>query len=109
MDSSPGSQKEKEEGEGIELQEREALLSSPSSSSAPSPSPENLTTHAGRPDLAAIVNETFSSQPDDADPSSKIAILVCGPAGMGAALRREVGVWVHRGREVWWHNEEFGW
>ncbi|KAL8842283.1 MAG: hypothetical protein Q9176_002672 [Flavoplaca citrina] len=114
VDSPLGSQEKSEEehdegGEGIELQEREGLLSLPSSSSASSPPPQNLTTHPGRPDLAAIVNETFSSQPNDTHPPNKIAILVCGPAGMGAALRREVGVWVRTGREVWWHNEEFGW
>ncbi|KAI4274288.1 MAG: hypothetical protein LQ337_004048 [Flavoplaca oasis] len=112
MDPSPGSQQksdEEVEGEGIELQEQKGLLSPPSSSSAPSPPPLNLITHAGRPDLTAIVNETFSSHHDDTHPPTKIAVLVCGPVGMGTALRRQVGVWVHRGREVWWHNEEFGW
>ncbi|KAL8998528.1 MAG: hypothetical protein Q9169_002471 [Polycauliona sp. 2 TL-2023] len=102
--------------EGIELQQRARLLSddpspSPSSSSSsPSTIPANLTIHHSRPNLAAIVNETFSTpQPGSSHTPTKVAVLVCGPTGMGAALRREVGVWVGRGREVWWHNEEFGW
>lgn len=45
---------------------------------------------------------------------TQIAVLVCGPIGMGSALRTEVGRWVRRGRrkgqwDVFWHNEEFGW
>ncbi|KAI4243650.1 MAG: hypothetical protein L6R42_010696, partial [Xanthoria sp. 1 TBL-2021] len=109
----------REKGEdGIELQEREGLLSegvvsgdssSSSSSSRPSTLPPNLTIMPGRPKIHAIINELFSTHPDRPHAPTKVAILVCGPAGMGAALRREVGVWVNRGREVWWHNEEFGW
>lgn len=109
--------REKEDG-GIELQEREGLLSdgvvsggsaSSPSLSTPSTLPQNLTTIPSRPNLPAIINELFSSHADSSHPPTKIAILVCGPAGMGAAMRREVGVWVGRGREVWWHDEEFGW
>ncbi len=43
----------------------------------------------------------------------RVAVLVCGPTGMGTALRREVGRWVRRGGpgrwDVFWHDEEFGW
>ncbi|KAL9008072.1 MAG: hypothetical protein Q9173_006765, partial [Seirophora scorigena] len=68
--------------------------------------PSHVTLHrSSRPDFRLIVSEVFSAVP----PPAKVAILVCGPAGMGAALRREVGVWVRRGREVWWHGEEFAW
>ncbi|KAL8753373.1 MAG: hypothetical protein Q9199_005099 [Rusavskia elegans] len=116
----PPGVREKEEHEGIELQEREGLLtgdiisggsssSSSSSSSTRSIPPPKFTIMPGRPNIHAIINELFSTHPDDPHAPTKLAILVCGPAGMGAALRREVGVWVNRGREVWWHNEEFGW
>ncbi|KAL8770222.1 MAG: hypothetical protein Q9209_004064 [Squamulea sp. 1 TL-2023] len=96
--------------EGIELQERAGLLSDGSSSSSEARLDllPNLKIARGRPNLSAIVNGCFSARPGEAPPL-KVAVLVCGPAGMGAALRREVGVWVGRGREVWWHNEEFGW
>ncbi|KAL9592916.1 MAG: hypothetical protein Q9179_006252 [Wetmoreana sp. 5 TL-2023] len=65
----------------------------------------------GRPDLSSIVSQVFGPDPDSGQAASaKVAILVCGPAGMGAALRREVGRSVEEGKvEVWWHNEEFGW
>ncbi|KAL8901304.1 MAG: hypothetical protein Q9207_005261 [Kuettlingeria erythrocarpa] len=67
--------------------------------------PNHITITRSRPNFAHIVNEIFTADP----PPAKVAVLVCGPGGMGAALRREVGVWVGRGREVWWHGEEFGW
>jgi hypothetical protein len=38
----------------------------------------------------------------------KVAVLVCGPEGMSADVRREAGEYVARGREVWWWGEEFG-
>lgn len=86
----------------IELQEREQLLSS--SSEEPHAALTSLKPKKGRPDLKAIVDDVFS-----ADASEKVAVLVCGPKGMGQSLRREVGRWVGRGREVWWHGEEFWW
>lgn len=72
----------------------------------PSPSSQELklkTTHS-RPDLRAIVDETFTQGIEE-----KVAILVCGPPGMAAELRTHVGKWVEKGREVWWHDEGFGW
>lgn len=105
---------------------------SPSSSSA-------YQIHTGRPNPKGIVDEIFSELDGEADEAEaddgnnvdnedqiprlsdsdsnsivKVAVLVCGPVGMGAALRREVGRWVRRGRregqwDVFWHNEEFGW
>ncbi|KAI4099578.1 MAG: hypothetical protein LQ339_005876 [Xanthoria mediterranea] len=117
---SPNARVKEDEDEGMELQEREGLLmghdgvvsgdsSPPSPSSAASTLPPNLTTYPHRPNLQSIVNKLFATHPEDPHPPTKIAVLVCGPAGMGAALRREVGVWVRGGREVWWHNEQFGW
>ena len=59
---------------------------------------------AGRPDLRALVDEFLESDANDS-----VAVLVCGPKGMGALLRREVGRWIGRGRDIFWHNEDFGW
>lgn len=53
---------------------------------------------------------TTSNSNSNSNPKLKVAVLVCGPVGMGAALRREVGRWVRRGKgEAFWHDEEFGW
>ncbi|KXJ89351.1 ferric reductase NAD binding domain-domain-containing protein [Microdochium bolleyi] len=64
-----------------------------------------------RPDLAKIVDDVFkhpaSSSPHD---GRKVAVLVCGPAGMARELRGHVGTWVTgKGRDVWWHDEGFSW
>jgi NAD(P)H-flavin reductase len=59
---------------------------------------------AGRPDLKDIVDETFSYHVDE-----RVAVIFCGPQGMGRELRNHVGKWVARGREVVWHQESFGW
>jgi NAD(P)H-flavin reductase len=57
-----------------------------------------------RPDLKKIVDDTFKHGADE-----KVAVIVCGPEGMGRELREYVGAWVMRGRSVFWHNEDFGW
>lgn len=57
-----------------------------------------------RPDLGRIVDEVFRMGSGE-----RIAVLVCGPEGMARELRRCVGKWVGKGREVWFHNESFGW
>lgn len=97
--------------ESIELQERNQLLQATGEDnngelSTIESSANNITRHQGRPDLRSIVDDTFST---DDDQSAKVAVLVCGPVGMGGVLRKEVGRWVGRGHEVFWHNEEFGW
>lgn len=105
------------------------------------PGTPSLKFHTGRPNFRIIVDELFSNDAEIDDdggdddvaetsahedpgfqPSSeseqgvRVAVLVCGPVGMGAALRAQVGRWVRRGRgrdgepwDVFWHNEEFGW
>ncbi|KAL8763619.1 MAG: hypothetical protein Q9184_000619 [Pyrenodesmia sp. 2 TL-2023] len=107
----------KEEEEGIELQERAGLIEHDAEGAAAHADdddegelerlgiPAHITVNHSRPNFAHIVNDIFATDP----PPAKVAVLVCGPSGMGAALRREVGVWVGRGKEVWWHGEEFGW
>jgi len=90
--------------DSIELQEREQLLSSSTSSDPSQVALAGIELKTGRPDLKSIVDDVFS-----AGAGEKVAVLVCGPRGMGKSLRREVGRWVGRGREVWWHGEEFWW
>lgn len=58
----------------------------------------------GRPDLKTIVDHIFEHDSND-----RVAVLVCGPLGMGKSLRRQIWGWVQKAREVFWHNEEFGW
>jgi NAD(P)H-flavin reductase len=57
-----------------------------------------------RPNLRKIVDGTFSHSLDE-----RVAVLVCGPAEMARELRQNVGRWVTQGRNVWWHDESFGW
>lgn len=96
--SSAGSGRRKRD-ESIELQEREGLLGDEEVSLG-----ENV--RKGRPDIPAIVDEIFALSRDGEE---RVAVLVCGPSGLGASVRREVGRWVARGRDVFWHAEEFGW
>lgn len=57
-----------------------------------------------RPNLRKIVDDEFKHGHDD-----RVAVLFCGPTEMGRDLRRHVGVWVRKGRVVFWHSESFGW
>ncbi|KAI4187149.1 MAG: hypothetical protein LQ346_005542 [Caloplaca aetnensis] len=109
-------EEDEEDVEGMELQERAGLMEHAEDDLTPAADdredgrgeggiPSHITIDRSRPNFAHIVNEIFTADP----PPAKVAVLVCGPSGMGAALRRAVGVWVGRGREVWWHGEEFGW
>ena len=97
------SESEQEVSNSIELQERDRLLSE-SSSSEDAASTAAKMMRKGRPDFRAIIDGVFSN-----DGSERVAVLVCGPSGMGASVRREVGRWVWKGRDVFWHGEEFGW
>ncbi|OTA96554.1 hypothetical protein M434DRAFT_67336, partial [Hypoxylon sp. CO27-5] len=57
-----------------------------------------------RPDLRKIVDDVFRQGVEE-----RVAVLVCGPEEMARELRSHVGVWVKKGRSVWWHNENFAW
>ncbi|KAG2005292.1 hypothetical protein GB937_008835 [Aspergillus fischeri] len=57
----------------------------------------------GRPDLDKIAGDVIG----EAD--ERVAVLFCGPPGMGRILRENIGRYVREGREVWWHAEAFGW
>ncbi|KAL2127552.1 hypothetical protein VTI74DRAFT_10558 [Chaetomium olivicolor] len=56
-----------------------------------------------RPDLKQIVDDLFKHGQEE-----RVAVLVCGPSEMARELREHVGVWVRKGRSVWWHKEGFG-
>ena len=94
---------EVEGSDPIELQERDRLLSDLST-------PGESTLRAAknmyncRPNFRAVADEVFSY-----DGREREAVLVCGPQGMGANVKREVTRWVWKGRDVFWHSEEFGW
>lgn len=57
-----------------------------------------------RPDLKKIVDEVFNQGKHE-----RVAVLVCGPRGMGKAVRKAVSPWIAKGRDVWWYDEAFGW
>ncbi|KAL2194864.1 ferric reductase like transmembrane component-domain-containing protein [Corynascus similis CBS 632.67] len=56
-----------------------------------------------RPDLQKVVDNLFKHSQDE-----RIAVLVCGPNDMAKELRAHLGVWVNKGRSVWYHKEGFG-
>ena len=84
--------------ESIELQEREGLLGEEASLEE--------TVRKGRPDVPALVDQVFALSRGGEE---RVAVLVCGPSGLGASVRKELGRWVAKGRDVFWHAEEFGW
>lgn len=57
-----------------------------------------------RPDLKILVDEAFRLGREES-----VAVLVCGPKSMARELRKHVGTWAGRGRDVWFHDESFGW
>lgn len=56
-----------------------------------------------RPDLQKIVDNLFKHSQDE-----RVAVLVCGPDDMARELRAHLGVWVKKGRSIWYHKEGFG-
>lgn len=57
----------------------------------------------GRPEVGRIVDEVFRMGEGE-----RVAVVVCGPEGMAREARRGVARWVGKGREVWFHEEGFG-
>jgi len=89
----------------IELEEQAGLLGGAKEEAGGDDAVDlELDFQKGRPDLRMIVDEMFKGAEE-----GKIAVLVCGPVGMGRSLRKEVGRWVEQGRDVFWHKDEFGW
>lgn len=66
--------------------------------------PDRVTGGRTRPNLRNIVDSTFRRGRHE-----RVAVLVCGPAEMARELRENVGRWIAQGRQVWWHDESFGW
>ena len=66
--------------------------------------PGKVTGGHTRPNLRSIVDNAFRHGLEE-----RVAVLVCGPTDMARELREHVGRWVAQGRNVWWHNESFGW
>ncbi|GAB7353104.1 hypothetical protein MBLNU459_g3646t1 [Dothideomycetes sp. NU459] len=60
-------------------------------------------TQYGRPDLKAVVDETFVTTSE----RDRVAIFVCGPRHMTRNVRKEVKKWVGK-RDIWFWAEEFG-
>jgi NAD(P)H-flavin reductase len=58
--------------------------------------PVEATGGRDRPDIEKIVDEVFRAGNEE-----RVAVLVCGPAGMAKEVRKEVGKWVSKGRDVW--------
>lgn len=81
--------------EAVELAETEALVGDEDEK-------QGIAVKRGRPDLRGIVTEICSGH------SGRAAVLVCGPAGMWKQLRREVRRQVLKGKDIYWHAEEFG-
>lgn len=70
----------------------------------------NVKIHQGRANLKHIVDDVFSNIDKISENGKlKVAVLVCGPTDMGRNLRKEVGRWVKRRIDVFWHNEKFSW
>lgn len=86
-------------GEAIEMDEREGLMAGVDGQKAPT---QGLSVKHGRPNLSDVVSDAFAVS------GGRVAVLACGPHGMTIHLRREVGYWVKKGRDVYWHAEEFG-
>ncbi|KAK4065469.1 hypothetical protein Trihar35433_7589 [Trichoderma harzianum] len=57
-----------------------------------------------RPNIRQIVNAFFQQ-----GRGGRVGVVVCGPDEMAAEVRRAVTNWVERDRDVWFHNEGFGW
>lgn len=58
----------------------------------------------GRPDLMKFVNNTFEH-----DEGEKVAVICCASPELRRDLKGHVGRWVTKGRDIWWHDEYFGW
>ena len=91
-----------EQDEGIELEERQNLLSPEMNGSIDAKGGSELAAYADRPDLKRLIDQTFSH-----GSSEKVAVFVCGPNDLNHRVRRAVGSWVGRGREVWFWEETF--
>ncbi|KFY34780.1 hypothetical protein V494_06477 [Pseudogymnoascus sp. VKM F-4513 (FW-928)] len=56
-----------------------------------------------RVDMGEVVDVVFRN-----GEAERVAVIVCGPAGMARDVRNAVGRWVGKGRDAWFHEEGFG-
>ncbi|KAK5105803.1 hypothetical protein LTR62_002145 [Meristemomyces frigidus] len=89
--------------QGIELEEQKNLLADEGHEDTKSDM-QGLKVFEGRPDLTKAIEQTLSS----GHGSDKVAVVVCSPGSLSRAVRNEVGLWVGRGRDVWFWDESFG-
>ncbi|TVY57591.1 Ferric/cupric reductase transmembrane component 2 [Lachnellula cervina] len=66
--------------------------------------PVKATGGRDRPDIGKIVDSVFKAGHEES-----VAVLVCGPVEMAREVRKELGKWVSKGRNIWFHDESFGW
>ena len=90
-----------DDDEGVELRERETLLAA-GDGEGEEVAGLGVDVRVGRPGLREIVDRTFAHGRGE-----KVAVVVCGPAGLNESLRRAVGRHVRQGREVWYWAEKF--
>lgn len=90
--------------DGIELEEQKQLLSEDAAGSNTGAhiGHADLPVHIGRPSLQRLVDKTLSH-----GGCERVAIVVCGPKGLSHGLRREITPWIRKGRDVWFHDENF--
>lgn len=98
-EAGPGASTQLDAGEAIELQEREGLMAAVDGQTRQA---EGLNIKHGRPNVGDVVDDACGTL------GGRVAVLACGPHGLTAQLRAEVGKWVRKGQDVYWHAEEFG-
>ena len=84
--------------ESIEMAQRDQLLEEDDDKALAA---RGITVRYSRPNLREVVDEAFRGH------AERVAVLVCGPKGMGDSVRKEVGRWVRKGKDVYWHAEIF--
>lgn len=88
--------------DGIELEEQKTLLSGEADGTVAATASDELPIRAGRPNVTRLIDQTFSH-----GGAERVAVVVCGPRSLGGAVRKEVGRFVSKGREVWFWEESF--
>ncbi|WPA96103.1 uncharacterized protein RHO25_000709 [Cercospora beticola] len=90
--------------EGVEMEEQKKLLhEGMDENGAKTGLPtQGLQTRNGRPNLVTVVDQVFMQSSTE-----RIAVVVCGPRQLSQSLRKQVGRWVRKGRDVWYWDEAF--
>ncbi|KAI9656488.1 MAG: hypothetical protein M1821_004695 [Bathelium mastoideum] len=94
------------EREEIEMEEQEALLNEDivdEESGATTQQASDARGSQGRARLFECMDQVFAR-----DAEGSVALLVCGPPGMAHTARKEARRWAKKGRQVFFHAEEFG-